>query len=162
MDRIPKYLQNLWFKELDNFSRFRRSAGQPKTGTISPDPTKIPKWLQDYTDELYRGFHISADDPNWAETDRDGKLEMATAIIEDMLTPGSGLTYDDSTAIIFDQDGNGYNLYGELIAPATHASLGCLENGKDLECLCLDGKETFTEGTALLAKETPEPDWMGC
>lgn len=75
---------------------------------------------------------------------------------------GSGLFYDDSTPALIDEQGNGYNIFGKLIEPAS-ASLGdANENGKDLECICFDGKETFTEGTALLAKETPDPYGMGC
>lgn len=58
--------------------------------------------------------------------------------------------------------GNGYNIFGELVEPA-FASLGnANENVKDLERICLDSKETFTEGTGLLAKETPNPYGMGC
>lgn len=75
---------------------------------------------------------------------------------------GSGLVYDDSTPIRIDQKGNGYNIFSELVEPA-FASLGnANENVKDLERICLDSKETFTEGTGLLAKETPDPYGMGC
>ena len=67
---------------------------------------------------------------------------------------GSGLVYDDSTPIRIDEQGNGYNIFGKLVEPA-FASLGnsnlgnSNENGKDLEHICFDGKETFTEGTGL-------------
>ena len=75
---------------------------------------------------------------------------------------GSGLVYDDSTPIRIDGQGNGYNIFSELVGPATHTSLGCLENGKDLECPCFNGKETFTKGTGLLSKETPDPYGIEC
>ena len=75
---------------------------------------------------------------------------------------GSGLFYDDSTPALIDEQWNGYNIFGKLIEPAS-ASLGdANENGKDLECICFDGKETFTEGTTLLAKETSVPYGLGC
>lgn len=154
MARLPKYLYTFWFEELEDFSR---------TETIRLSNRNIRIWANPRQATQERTFLKENQSLIWpAETDRDGKLEMATAVIEDTLTPGSGLTYDDSTAVIFDLDGNGYNLYGELIEPATHTSLGCLENGKDLECPCFDGKETFTEGTGLLVKETPDPYGMGC
>lgn len=74
---------------------------------------------------------------------------------------GSGLFYDDSTPALIDEQGNGYNVFGKLIEPAS-ASLGdANENGKDLECICFDGKKAFTEGTTLLAKETSAPYGLG-
>lgn len=58
---------------------------------------------------------------------------------------GSGLVYDDSTPVLIDEQGSGYNIFGKLIEPAS-ASLGdANENGKDPECICFDSKETFTE-----------------
>ena len=74
---------------------------------------------------------------------------------------GSGLVYDDSSPIRIDEQGNGYNIFGKLVEPA-FASLGnANEKGKDLECICFDGKEAFTEGTTLLAKETSAPYGLG-
>lgn len=75
---------------------------------------------------------------------------------------GSGLAYDDSSPIRIDECGNGYNIFGELLTHAVTSLGDANENSKNLECICFDGKETFTEGTALLVKETPDPYGMGC
>lgn len=75
---------------------------------------------------------------------------------------GSGLAYDNSTPIRIDECGNGHNIFGELDYPAFTSLGNANEHRKDLECFCFDGKETFTEGTALLVKETPDPYGVGC
>lgn len=121
MNRLHKYLHTLWFEELEGFSHTETIRLSNRNTRIWANPKQATQ------EQTFLKENQSLICP--AETDRDGKLEMATAVIEDTLSSGSGLTYDDSTVAIFDLDGNGYNLYGELIEPTTHTSLGCLDNG---------------------------------